>query len=331
VNEDAPFCSDANPTVPAPLSAIVAKMLNRDPDRRYQTPGEVVAELQRSVRGERPLAYTRMLAAHEVGPFSSRPPEVFGREGRGTGRRAEQKPRRLLRKAFILLLIGALAYGAWYAKTQRHLTGPGQAPGSGSGSGPETAAVGEDASRVTMWFDLANPDGVAVAENGSFPLEFNAGSRIRFRVKPNSSSYVYIFLVTKERPSGLIQAELLSGDSGNEVPLLADTLTPFPDAERFYSLPASAESAVFLVATVQRPAGLSRLRQAMGPLAAELAGQALSIPKRQTLWFGYPEQNWTTSSGHSVAAAGLDTVIGKLRAAFGSEPPRFFGAAVSWE
>lgn len=43
--EDAPRVRSLNPEVPAELDVVVAKMLARNPDARYQTPGELVAAL----------------------------------------------------------------------------------------------------------------------------------------------------------------------------------------------------------------------------------------------------------------------------------------------
>lgn len=52
VREDAPSVRDFNPEVPEELARIVTRMMERDPDKRYQTMAEVVADLERFQRGQ---------------------------------------------------------------------------------------------------------------------------------------------------------------------------------------------------------------------------------------------------------------------------------------
>jgi hypothetical protein len=51
VREEAPPAHQHNPEVPKPLSELIAKMMSREPEKRFQTMGEVVAALERIQRG----------------------------------------------------------------------------------------------------------------------------------------------------------------------------------------------------------------------------------------------------------------------------------------
>lgn len=52
VREDAPSVREFNPDVPEELARIVTRMMERDPDKRYQTMAEVVEDLERFQRGQ---------------------------------------------------------------------------------------------------------------------------------------------------------------------------------------------------------------------------------------------------------------------------------------
>src|SRR5204862_5606192 len=52
VGEDAAYIVEHSPEVPKSVAEIVAHMMARDPDRRYQTMGEVIGDLERYQRGQ---------------------------------------------------------------------------------------------------------------------------------------------------------------------------------------------------------------------------------------------------------------------------------------
>ncbi len=51
VREEAPPADQHNPEVPKPLAEIIARMMAREPEKRYQTMGEVIGALERFQRG----------------------------------------------------------------------------------------------------------------------------------------------------------------------------------------------------------------------------------------------------------------------------------------
>src|SRR5205085_11551528 len=52
VREEAPSILESTPETPKALAEILGLMMARDPDRRHQTMGEVVASLERFQRGQ---------------------------------------------------------------------------------------------------------------------------------------------------------------------------------------------------------------------------------------------------------------------------------------
>ena len=72
LSERAPSAGELNPAVSDGLSLVIRKLLAKEPDLRYQTPGELLADLQRVSRAEPPEVDTRRLE-RAAKPWFSRP------------------------------------------------------------------------------------------------------------------------------------------------------------------------------------------------------------------------------------------------------------------
>jgi len=321
VNRDAPSCRDVNPRVPASLAAVVSKMTRRPPEERYQSPKELLADLVRFQNGDRPLAYTRMLAAHESsqGAFAPPPPEVFV-PGAVARQRSPVRRRRWPRALAAALFVGAVGFGVWYAVEQNRSSGVG---------------AGGAAAHIDLWFEVFNPDAV-VGSGGTFPLRFNAGSRVRYRVKPRGPAYLHVLMVTSDAASGAVRCRLLTPAAGRSTPLLADTLGQFPEGGGAYPLPPAADDAVFLVAASKEDVRRADVTASLDRMSKDLSrggwAAAARVPPGRTLWYGHPEDRWAAGGGEPPSgktAAALDTLCEKVRAAFGGRRVVLSGAAVS--
>ncbi|MGH8988986.1 MAG: Stk1 family PASTA domain-containing Ser/Thr kinase [Acidimicrobiales bacterium] len=90
VREQPPVLRDLNPTVPAPLEAIIARAMAKSPGLRYQTAVELRTELQRFADG-RPVSATDPAATATLAAVESQ--EDTGRTGVLSGPVATQKVR----------------------------------------------------------------------------------------------------------------------------------------------------------------------------------------------------------------------------------------------
>ena len=103
VLEPVPVAHEANPLVPAQLSAIVRRAMARKPEDRYQSAAELRADLESVLRGleEAPTA--------PLGPLSSRP-------------RARMRWRAAVAACAVALAVAGLA--AWWARSRPPLAAP---------------------------------------------------------------------------------------------------------------------------------------------------------------------------------------------------------------
>lgn len=328
VNEDAPLCSDLNPLIRPALAAIVAKMMKRDPAERYQSPGELRADLERFLSGDRPLAYTRLLDALESrqGVFATGLPEVFDKKkaAEKRARRENARSQHWPHAVMAALLVAVLGAVLWYVTR-------GLSPFAGSPP-PASATTGDG---VALWFDVSNPDRV-VGSGGSFPLTFSSKSGVRCYVKPNAPSSVYVVLVSSGGPSGPASLRLLAPSKDSPTPSLTNTLTRFPESGGFYSLPPSARLVAFIAIASDKAVPRAEAAAALARISSELSSGALGlragIPQGRTLWVGDSAGEWLTGSGAAAsgeAADALAAVCKKLRAAFGGGTVSMNGAATA--
>ncbi len=66
VNDPAPSARDVNPEVGEALSMVIRKLMAKDPDLRYQTPADLLKDLERVRRDEQPDVNLRQLEALDV-------------------------------------------------------------------------------------------------------------------------------------------------------------------------------------------------------------------------------------------------------------------------
>ena len=336
VNEDAPPCTELDPLIPKGLSAIVAKMLKRDPAERYQTPGELRTDLERFASGNRPLAYTRLLdaIAHKKDPFASGMPEIFDEKkaAEKQARIERERPRHWPHAAAAALFVAAMACGLWFITKDAP---PAGTPPSSAGGG---AATGVTADGVALSFDISDPSHgvVTVGTSGLFPASFGAKSGVRCYVTPKTLSHIYVVLITSDGPSGPVALRLLDPDKRSPRPVLANTLTRFPRRGGPYSLPSSARMAGFLAIASEDAVDRADVAAALARISDELssgaAGSPAGIRRGQTLWYGNRGKAWLTAGGKRAsgeAAAALSAVCEKLRAAFGRTAVSICGAATA--
>jgi len=330
VTDDAPFCTDVDASIPAALSAVATRMMRRNPAERYQTPGELRADLDRFLEHDRPLAYTRMLdaAASSRSGFISRPPEVFPA---GEAKQARRKPRKVRHWPHALaaaLFVAALGLGLGVLVSRSGRTGPEGRPGAGAAPQPDS---------ISVWFDLSDPAGV-VGMGGSFPLDFSPRSGVRLHVKPGRAARVFVVMVSGERGSDAVRLDLLSPENAEHHLLAEGARGEFP-ADGFYPLPPAAAAVAFIVVASAEPAERSAIAASLARISADLsaragAGRAIAdgIPRGETLWYGNPDARWTAGDDGEAAreaAAVLETACEKIRGMFGEKPVVLCGAAAS--
>ncbi len=129
---------------------------------------------------------------------------------------------------------------------------------------------------------------------------------------------------------------LLVPDEMSPMPLLANTLTRFPEHGGLYSLPSSARLVGFLAIASENAVARADVATVLVKISDELSSGALGlragIPRGQTLWYGEPDKGWLTTNGERAsgeAAATLAAVCGKLRAAFDWGAVSMCGAATA--
>ena len=331
VTEDAPFCTDVDASIPAALSAVVARMMRRNPAERYQTAGELRVDLERFLEHERPLAYTLMLDADagSQSGFISRPPEVFPVEEAERARRKRGSVRHWPHALAATLFVAALGLWLGVQVSRNDRPGSEERPGPGAVAQPGP---------ISVWFDVSDPASV-VGPGGSFPLNLSSTSGVRLHVKPDRATHVFIVMVSGERGSGAVRLKLLSPENAEPRLLAKDARGEFPAADRFYSLPPAVTTVAFIVATSAESAERSDVAASLARISADLsawagAGRALAegIPRGETLWYGNPDEKWTAGgddgSVHETAAV-LETACEKIRGIFGGKPVIMCGAAAS--
>jgi hypothetical protein len=134
VREEAPPANQHNPDIPKPLSDVIARMMAREPEKRYQTMGEVVAALERFQRG----------GADGTGELrqASRPIEMLTGGRRGLA---------LAAGALVVIGVGA---AAWVA-----LREPAEAAASGTSHvRPADPEAARQALTLARSFDLTRMD-----------------------------------------------------------------------------------------------------------------------------------------------------------------------------
>jgi hypothetical protein len=119
LQEEPPPLRQARPDVPPEFEAVVARMLAKDPARRYQTPAEVAAALAPFVRAEAtpaPKARTTFQGSKRQSPgreaTTMLPGSPFGRIGAGTRPEAPAGPARRQRRPVLLAGAGVAALAA---------------------------------------------------------------------------------------------------------------------------------------------------------------------------------------------------------------------------
>jgi len=329
VNEDAPLCTAVNPLVSQWLAAVVAKMMKRDPAERYQTPGELRADLERFTSGNRPLAYTRVLDACESahGAFSSAPPEVFtaAMPRPEVVRRPRREPRHWPHAIASLLFLAAVGFGLWYFTK-------GPAPPAPPAASKQRAAVA--AGPVALWLGISNPDRV-VGSGGSFPASFSSKSGVRCYVKPRTPSYIYTVMVSGGGSSGPLKLQLLTPDRASPMPLLTNALTQSPERGGFHSLPASAGVVAFIAVASEEAASRADVLTSLAKISSELSSRApglrAGIARGRTFWYGDPEKGWLAGGERASGdtAAMLTLICERMGAIFGEGRVSMCGAATS--
>ncbi|HTW46559.1 MAG TPA: serine/threonine-protein kinase [Acidobacteriaceae bacterium] len=143
LTEDPPPVSATNPTVPAGFDVIVAKLLARDKDQRYQTADEALADLEKLTLA--PAAAVNGNVATETGtravaelrtPSSPAPKSAQEPEPK----RSQRNPAAVAALAVVLLALGWLGWRA-HTSGQPAATAPGAATGAPEAVGPAPALV----------------------------------------------------------------------------------------------------------------------------------------------------------------------------------------------
>jgi serine/threonine-protein kinase len=116
VREDPRAPSTLNPEVPPQVDAVVLKALSKNRMNRYQSAGEMRADLLRAASG-RPVAATPVLREEERAPYVPPPPRVMGNRNTGTMARVGNNSRRrastwVLVALSLLGLLAVVALGA---------------------------------------------------------------------------------------------------------------------------------------------------------------------------------------------------------------------------
>jgi serine/threonine-protein kinase len=335
--EDAPAAHDVDPNVPRELSAIVSRMMQRKANDRYQTLGELIADLERVQKGDRPLAYTRMLVAEE----QSLPPEVFdGRPPPGVRARAEARrtPRRRTAAsgggmqwplaAAAVLFVAATGWGLWYVVERHASPRMGSAPAEAGGTTEPASVGGPSVSFVT------SSPGSMVFGGGSFPAGLSSASTVRCMITPKEPGYVYLVMAWADAPGGRLRLRLLS-PAGDAAPTYTNTLCNLPVDGGFYPLPESDRLVAFLAVSsptgANRAALVRRLHAAERKLAADGTRVGGRLPAGRTIWFNHHGPGWALDEGRPATgdiAAALAAACERIADAFDGEA-RLSGAAFS--
>jgi eukaryotic-like serine/threonine-protein kinase len=305
VTEDAPDARSIDPTVPQALSAMTARMMQRDVEARYQTAGELLADLERYERGDRPLAFTHFLAARESTRTGShtRPPEVFQADAP-----SEPKPRRkaghLPHAVGALLLLAAVGVGLWYlvehyARAQAPVT---------------------YANRVSLWFNVQDPNS-SVGAGGDFPIGFSPSSKVQCRIRPREPAYVYVVMATA--PSGgAATVRLLTPGAESPTPQLTSAFRPYPGDGMYYPVPSDAATAVVLAVASREVVDRAKVVKELAELSqkmSESGGLGSGMARGQALWYGHKEDGWTRGAGTPASGStgvALDELIRGIRGVF---------------
>ncbi|MFO7900720.1 MAG: protein kinase [Planctomycetota bacterium] len=298
VNEDAPAPHDVDRSVPLMLSAVVQKMMDRDPGRRYRSPGEAAEELERFVRGDRPLAYTRMADAYESvhgrPPFEAPPPSATQMlEAAGFRRR----PRRPFNRAALigtLLFLAGAGLAAWYAqdrlgsvgerlfgsKDRAAPAGPARAEGGRGGGAPPVAAEGRP---LTVSLVVADPACILKSQS-VLPVELGARSRIKLSVTTAGRARVAVIRAYNGAAGEGIVLDPLVPGRGERARRLDGARARFPASDEFYPMPPAGESVAYVVLAAERGLDRAELVRAAGRTARALRDAGLTslppIPER---------------------------------------------------
>ncbi len=153
VREDPRAPSMLNPEIPPQVDAVVLKALSKNRMNRYQSAGEMRADLLRAASG-RPVVATPVLREEERTPYTPPPPRVMGNRNTGTMARVGNAQRRrastwvLVALSLLgLLAVVALAAGIYLANKTPMATVPNL-----QGAGPDAARVQLSNAKLT-----ANP------------------------------------------------------------------------------------------------------------------------------------------------------------------------------
>jgi len=327
VSEDAPACRAVNPRISRELAAVVAKMLQRDPAKRYQTHRELIAELGRIKRGDRPLAYTRMLAAHE-GTFSgARLPRILTpgavparrRTRRGSGRR--QWPHAL----GALLLVAGLGYAVWHTVDGLPRSGTRARRGAkGADDDSGTPAPGAFVKGVDVWFRVSDPHH-DMGRHAAFPPGFSSRSTVRYFVKPRRFACIYVIRITNGDTVGSVRLSLRVPERTTGGLVYTNQLGEFPRGDAFDTLPRTTHTVAFIAVASQTGIARAQVVKELGRISNELSGAAglsAQVPGGETLWYGETAAEWCTRSGRPAAGDAvrvLDEACSKVRAVFETE------------
>jgi len=306
VNEDAPDLRSVEPTVPAALAAMVRRMMQRDPAARYQTAGDLLADLERWTRGDRPLAFTQQLAAQERAPsaVSSRPPEVFQARPRPDATTPDGQ-RHWPHALGALLLLAAVGAGLAYLVEHS----------------PRSSPPPVYNNRVALWFSVSNPSS-SVGAGGDFPRGFNAASRVRYHIQPSEPAYVYVMMATAPAQGRPVTLTLLAPDTAHPVPRHSDAFRAYPGDDADYAIPSDAATVVLLAAAGRDALAREELVRKLHTVSKALSragGLGPGVPEGQTLWYGHRPGGWSRGSGTPVAGptgAALDDLVKRLQTAF---------------
>jgi len=331
VNEDAPFCHDVDPSVPREISAIVAKMMQRAPAERYQTAGELITEFERLRRGERPLAYTRLLDAYESGHGASgtRPPEILTPRALAAAQQRQQDRVRHWPHALgVGLFLAAVGVAVWYIAEVRAPADPAaHILRKGSGGDGQVPGPALYANTVELSLHLLNPNTV-VGPGESLRVQLTSASQVRCLVKPAKRACVYLIAVYNDGPGGAVRLAALAPSGDGAARQFENRWNAFPVGGAAYDLPASASTVAFIVGASDEVVTPRRMAAELTRIAADLPRAARILPRLpagQTLWYDGAVGTWGPG-----APAVLGALCDRLGALFEAKGAAFSGAAVSY-
>ena len=330
LNKNAPLCCELNPALPPGISAIVARMTRRDPAERYQTPGELLADLKRFLAGERPLAYTTILQFRQRDTRSNVRRAQALPQSQTAGIAAPATPRNRFPIIPLIVMIIAIAVGgAWYAQKTGRIDIIRQAspPKIAGETAPNTTTPPAiNASQLELWFNLSNPDSV-VGAGGTFPLNFGAGSGFRVNLRSDRSGFVHVIMLVGDE-SGSIRARLVA-PLAEPIPIRANVLKSLPVKGLFAVDPGAKSVAVFAVVS-QRPRERETFASALAELNRKLVGPIRLVSG--TYW-RMGADKWVDGDGAAPDAhtAGiLDTIAAGVFGTFGDEAVSGTAASAVW-